>query len=117
MVYRFDAPLFFANAGRLRDDILDAIPGGDPPIRAVVLDAESIYDIDSTGAQVLDELLDVLEERGLTFVMARVRSEIRDELVASGIEARVGPEHIYLEVDDAVRAQVTGGRPPGAPSV
>jgi SulP family sulfate permease len=115
LVYRFDAPLFFANASRLRDDILDAISVGDPPISAVILDAESIYDIDSTGAQVLDELLDALDERDVTFALARVRTEIRDELAASGIEARVGTERIYLEIDDAVRAHVSRGRSSTAP--
>jgi hypothetical protein len=64
---------------------------------------------------VLDELLDALDERDVTFALARVRTEIRDELAASGIEARVGTERIYLEIDDAVRAHVSRGRSSTAP--
>jgi SulP family sulfate permease len=109
-VYRFDAPLFFANAGRLRDEILAGIDAADPPVRCVVLDMESIYDIDSSGAQTLLELLDGLDEQGVRLVFARVRTELRDELQNSGIEERIGSDRIYLEVDDAVRAE----RPPVA---
>lgn len=104
LLYRFDAPVFFANAGRLRDEILAAIEEADPPTTCVVIDAESIYDIDSTGAQILVELLDALEEQSVRLALARVRSELRDELRNSSIEARIEPEHIYLEVDDAVEA-------------
>jgi len=104
LVYRFDAPVFFANAGRLRDEILAACEDADPSIECVVLDAEAVYDIDSSGAQVLLELLASLEEQGIRFVMARVRSELRDELTVSGMEGLIGTEHIYLEVDDAVTA-------------
>ena len=104
LVYRFDAPVFFANAGKLRDEIVAAVDEADPAVRCVVLDAESIYDIDSSGAQILLELLDTLDDQGIRLVLARVRSELRDELRASGIETRIGTEHIYLEVDDAVTA-------------
>ena len=109
-IYRFDAPLFFANAGRLRDEILAGIEASDPPAVCVVLDMESVYDIDSSGAQTLLELMDGLDEQDVRLVFARVRSELRDELQNSGIEARVGQDRIYLEVDDAVRAN----QPPAA---
>jgi sulfate permease, SulP family len=108
LLYRFDAPLFFANAGRLRDEILGAVDGADPPVEWVVLDMESIYDIDSTGAQTLNELLDGLDEQGVRLVFARVRTELRDELRSSGIERRIGPDRVYLEVDDAVGAYQPG---------
>ena len=102
LIYRFDAPLFFANCSRLRDDITDAIgePGAD--ISAVVIDAESMYDIDSTGAQVLLELLDGLDDAGIGLSFARLRTELRDEIEESGVDHRLAGEGIYLEVDDAV---------------
>ena len=109
-VYRFDGPLFFANAGRLRDEILAGIAAAAPPVVCVVLDMESIYDIDSTGAQTLLELMDGLDEQDVRLVFARVRSELRDELRNSGIEPRIGEDRIYLEVDDAVRAELPGSR-------
>lgn len=104
LLFRFDAPLFFANSAALRDQVTDLVDRSDPPISRVVLDAESIHDVDSTGAQVLGELLDDLERRGVEMVMARVRTEIRDELALAGIDTRLAADGVYLEVDDAVRA-------------
>ena len=109
LIYRFDAPLFFANAGRLRDDISEAIEAAEPSIRMVLIDAEAISDIDSTGAQVINELLDGLKERDIVLGLARVRTELRDELAGSHIEERVGADHIYLEVDDGVAGEGDGG--------
>jgi SulP family sulfate permease len=104
LVYRFDAPVFFANAGRLRDGVLAALDEADEPVQHVLLDAELVYDIDSTGAQVVMELLDTLDDRGITMSMARVRTEIRDELDAAGITSRLAEPGIHLEVDDGVAA-------------
>ncbi len=80
LIYRFDAPLFFANAGRLRDDITAAVEDAEPSVRMVLIDAEAISDIDSTGAQVLLELLDALEGQDIELALARVRTELMDEL-------------------------------------
>jgi SulP family sulfate permease len=116
LVYRFDAPLFFANSGHLRDEIADLMEAADHPVREVLIDAEAIYDIDATGAQILSELLDSLNEDGIQLSMARVKSEVREQLVAGGIEGRIGEDHFYLEVDDGVddfrrRADAGRGRP------
>jgi SulP family sulfate permease len=50
---------------------------------------------------VLSEVLDLLDERHIGFAMARVRTEVRDELDRSGLEARFSRQKIYLEVSDA----------------
>lgn len=102
LIYRFDAPLFFANAALMRDEITGAIEAAEKPITDVLIDAESIYDIDSTGAQVLLELLDILDLHRVRLTMARVRTEIRDELERSGVEDRLAAPGVYLQVDDGV---------------
>ena len=104
LIYRFDAPLFFANAGQMRSDISQAIEEADPPITDVLIDAEAIYDVDSTGAQMLLEMLDALDELEVGLTMARVRTELRDEFLTVGLDERLAGEGIYLEVDDAVEA-------------
>jgi SulP family sulfate permease len=101
LVYRFDAPIFFANAGRLRDDVLSLSAERDA--RTVVIDMESVHDIDSSGAQVLVELVDELERRGIELGLARVRTELRDEIAVSGLEARL-TGGLHLRVGDAVAA-------------
>ena len=74
----------------------------DEPVQRVLLDTELVYDVDSTGAQVLMELLDSLADRGVSLALARVRTEIRDELDAIGVTARLAGRGVYLEVDDGV---------------
>lgn len=74
------------------------------PVRTVVPDMESVHDVDSSGAQILGELLDALDQRGVTLELARVRGELGDELTVGRIEERLGPGRIHLEVDDAVHA-------------
>jgi sulfate permease, SulP family len=104
LVYRFDAPLFFANAALLREQVLRLVDESTPPVREVVLDAEGIVDMDITGAETVDELLDGLEERGVRLVLARTRTALRDTLRRLDLEERIGPENFHLRVRDAVAA-------------
>jgi SulP family sulfate permease len=106
MIYRFDAPLFFANAQLLSDDVTAALAEGvaAAPVRWVVLDAESIGDVDSTGAAVLADLADDLHERGITFALARLKTPVAAYLARAGVMEKVGAERVYVEVDDAVAA-------------
>lgn len=100
LIYRSDAPIFLANAAQLRDDIATAIEESEEPITDVLLDAEAVSDIDATGAQVLVEMLNQLDQRNVGLALARVRTEITDELVSVGSVDRLAGEGIYLEVDD-----------------
>jgi MFS superfamily sulfate permease-like transporter len=118
VVYRFDGPLFFANAQLLADDLEAAVGEGTgpEPVRWVVVDAESIGDVDSTGAGMLADLADGFRERGITLSLARVKSAVAAYLDRAGVLAKVGAERVYLEVDDAVaayQASRTAGATPG----
>ena len=66
VIFRFDAPLFFANAGRFREEVADAIEAAEQPVVQLVLDTEVMYDIDSTGAQTFVEMVDDLAEGGIS---------------------------------------------------
>lgn len=99
-VYRFDAPLFFANVEVFAEEVERlATLGGR---RAVLVNAEAITSMDSTAAQALDELLDVLEGKGVALAFARVKAPLRAALDRAGITDRLGADHLYLEVDDGV---------------
>jgi SulP family sulfate permease len=105
VVYRFDAPLFFANAQLLSDDVLAAAQGVAPvPVRWVVIDAESISEADSTGAAMLGDLADDLRGRGVTLALARLKAPVAAYLARAGVMEKVGAGRVYLEVDDAVAA-------------
>ena len=90
LVFRFDAPLFFANADVLREQIVRLVDESDPPVRTVVLNAEGMVDMDITGAETLSALLDDLDERGVRLVMARVRTAVRTTMQRLGVEERLG---------------------------
>jgi SulP family sulfate permease len=118
VVYRFDAPLFFANSQVLADDVLAAVVAGaaPQPVRWVVIDAETIGEVDSTGAAMLGDLSDDLRSRGVTLALARVKAPVAAYLARAGVLDKIGAERVYLEVDTAVsafRAAVPGPRSSG----
>ena len=112
VIYRFDAPLFFANVAKLRDEIVDLVTDPDIAVTSVLVDCESVYDVDSTAAQVLRELLDAMDRADVQIALARVRTEIADELQAAAVTERLAGRGIYLEVDDGVRDFLTDQRLP-----
>ena len=104
VIYRFDAPLFFANASILSDEIVALVADGAGSIRAVVLDAEGITDINSTGAEMLVQLAGDLAAQDVTFCLARTRIAILAAMERGGLLAIVGRDRVFLEVSDAVDA-------------
>lgn len=115
LLYRFDGPLFFANARRMReriDELLDAlrerseIDAGRhgeeilPPFRLVVLDAGAIFDIDYTGATSLHRLHHKLERRGISLAIAEPHEPVRRVLRRTKVLPLL---EVFPTVDDAVR--------------
>ena len=103
-IYRFDAPLFFANIEVFVDDVLRLARGDGVTRQSVLVNAEAITGLDSTAAQALDEMLDDIQGMGAQFGLARVKAPLRERLAAAGVLQRIGEDHIYLEVDDGVHA-------------
>ncbi len=104
VVYRYDAPLFFANAENFRERALAAVEAADGPVEWFVLNAEAQVDPDLTAVDALEQLRRDLTARGIVFAMARVKSDLRDDLVAAGFIDRVGADRIFLTLPTAVEA-------------
>ena len=102
VVYRFDAPLFFANCRRLRDDVLDLVRAAPDPVATVVLDAGAITFLDTTAASVLLELLTSLAELEVRLVVARAHGQVRDVMETSGITTALGPSGVAPTVRAAI---------------
>ncbi len=102
VLFRFDAPLFFANADVFRDGVLDAIAEAEPPIRRVVVAAEPITDVDSTAADMLLELLDRLDEMGVGLVFAELKGPVKDKVARYGIVDRLAQPAFPFTVGAAV---------------
>ncbi len=107
VVYRYDAPLFFANAADFRRRALAALDQAPSPVHWFVLNAESNVEVDVTALDALEQLRRDCERRGVVFVMARVKQDLRDALTAAGLLDKIGEERIYLTLPTAVAAYRT----------
>ncbi|MGP3932147.1 SulP family inorganic anion transporter [Nonomuraea sp. KM88] len=101
VVYRFDAPLFFANADVLRTELRRLITDAEPPVRQIIIDAEAVYDMDTTGAETLHRVIDDCDRVGVRLALARTRTPVRKLIQATGLDERI---RLYPRVADAVTA-------------
>jgi len=106
VVYRYDAPLCFANAEDFRHRALAAVDASPTPVEWLVLNAEANVEVDITAVDALDELRNELERRGIVFALARVKQVLRADLAAAGLVDRVGEDRILPTLPTAVHAYV-----------
>ncbi len=106
VLYRFDAPLFFANADVFRDRVRERIEAAESPVRWVIVAAEPITDVDTTAAAMLDRLAEELSQAGITLAFAELKDPVRDRLRRYEALERVPADHIYPTVGTAVSAYV-----------
>ncbi|MFO7663818.1 MAG: SulP family inorganic anion transporter [Chloroflexota bacterium] len=104
MVYRFDAPLVFANAAYFSQRVGELVAMAGEKLKCVVLDAEAISDFDSTAAEALENLDADLERLGIELWVARPNEPLRQMLHVTGLTQRLGKENIYPTVRAAVVA-------------
>lgn len=104
VVYRYDAPLCFANAQDFLSRALAAAEQRTPPVEWFVLNAEANVEVDLTALDALDQLRIELNRRGITFAMARVKQDLRDALNAAGVLKNVGENLVFMTLPTAVEA-------------
>jgi len=102
LLYRFDAPLFFANAGHFRRRVRRLVAEATCPVRWVVVAAEPITDIDTTAADTLSQLLEELRQANVTLAFAEVKGPVKDRLQRYGLFAAVGPDRFFPTIGTAV---------------
>jgi len=106
LLYRFDAPLFFANAGEFRRRIRGLLATTTPRVRWVVVAAEPITDVDTSAAATLGELLAELRQQGVTLAFAELKGPVKDRLRRYGLYDQVGDDRFFPTVGTAVDAYV-----------
>jgi SulP family sulfate permease len=104
IVYRFDAPLVFANAGFFTERLEELVANAGTGLKCVILDAEAISDFDSTAAEALGNLDTDLERRYVELWIARANEPLRELLHVTGLTKRLGKDNIYPSVRAAVTA-------------
>ncbi len=118
VVYRWEAPLFFANAGAFRQQIREIVRMQEP--RWVVIQCEAVTDIDVTAAEMLTQLDHEVNARGIHLAFAEMRTRVQGLALRYGMFDTLDRDHFYPTLDvalAAVRAEDTGADPappPGA---
>ena len=104
VVYRYDAPLFFANAADFKRRALASLSLADGPVEWLIMNMEANIEVDLTSVDALDQVRAELERRGVVLALARVKQDLRADLVSSGFLDRVGQERVFMTLPTAVAA-------------
>jgi high affinity sulfate transporter 1 len=104
VLFRWDAPLFFANAEFFRERALDAIALAPSPARWLVIAAEPVTSVDVTAADVLADLDRRLHASGIQLVFAELKDPVKDKLKRFELLAQIGDKNFFPTIDEAVAA-------------
>jgi sulfate permease, SulP family len=104
IAYRYDAPLFFANADHFLTEVQELIDTAQPPVEWLLIDAEAIVDIDVTATEAISTLQRELERRGVVLAIARANHPLQEMLKRAGLTERIGAQHFYPTVRTGVQA-------------
>jgi high affinity sulfate transporter 1 len=102
VLFRWDAPLFFANAELFKLRVLDAVAASPAPVRWMVVGAEPITSVDVTSADALDELDKTLREAGIELCFAEMKDPVKDKLKRFGLFSSLGEHRFFATVGEAV---------------
>ena len=104
VLFRWDAPLFFANAELFHERALDAIANSPTPVRWLVVAAEPVTSVDVTAADAVCELDDILRGAGIELCFAEMKDPVKDKLKRFGLFTRFGEQTFFATLGEAVSA-------------
>ncbi len=115
VIFRWDAPLFFANAELFQARVLQAVASSPTPVRRIVVTAEPVTSVDVTSADILAELEHTLRESGIELHFAEMKDPVKDKLKRFELLERFGPEVFHptlgAAVDDYLADHAVDWRP------
>jgi high affinity sulfate transporter 1 len=106
VIYRFDGPLFFANANTFRDEIR-RMARADPAPTWILIAAEPVTDVDTTAADMLEDLDEALNAQGTSLVFAELKDPVRRKIERYGLTRTIDPRHFFPTIDAALTAYRT----------
>jgi high affinity sulfate transporter 1 len=104
VLFRWDAPLFFANAELFHKRVLDAVANSPTPVRWLVVAAEPVTSVDVTAADAVCELDDALQAGGIELYFAEMKDPVKDKLKRFGLFTRFGEQTFFATLGEAVSA-------------
>ncbi len=102
LILRFDAQLYFANVNFFRNKISELTEGREEQLKAVVISADSMNNIDSSGIHALEEVAHELRQKGIRLFLVGVKGPVRDALERSGFTQKLGKDHFFMRIQDAI---------------
>ena len=128
VIYRFDGPLFFANATTFRDEVR-RLAKSKPKPAWILIAAEPVTDVDTTASDVLEDLDEALNAEGISLVFAELKDPVRAKIERYGLTRTIDPRHFFPTIESAVAAfrqetgaqwaaadQAAAGEPPDIPA-
>jgi high affinity sulfate transporter 1 len=104
VLFRWDAPLFFANAELFHERVLDAVANSPTPVRWLVVAAEPVTSVDVTAADAVCELDDTLHAAGIELCFAEMKDPVKDKLKRFGLFTRFGERTFFATLGESVSA-------------
>jgi high affinity sulfate transporter 1 len=108
VLFRWDAPLFFANAELFKRRVLEEVAKSSVQVYWLIIAAEPITSIDITAADTLDELDKALHTAGVKLVFAEMKDPVKDKLKRFGLFDQFGPEFFFPTVSAAIKVLTAG---------
>jgi MFS superfamily sulfate permease-like transporter len=101
VLFRWDAPLFFANAELFKERVLDAVAKSPTPVQWLVVTAEPVTSVDVTAADMLAELDATLQAQGIELCFAELKDPVKDKLKRFGLFEQIGAEFFFPTIGAA----------------
>ena len=111
LIFRFDSELYFANINYFKERLEEMIAKKGEALKVIILNAQSIYALDSSAAKGLEEIVDDLQDRDIEFYMTEVIGPVRDTLRKTGLFQKIGEDHFRMRVQDALDYFDTNEKP------
>jgi len=102
VLFRWDAPLFFANAELFKERVLDAVATSPAPVRWLVVAAEPVTSVDVTACDTIAELDDTLHAKGIELCFAELKDPVKDKLKKFGLFTQLGENYFFPTIGGAV---------------
>lgn len=102
LIIRFDAQLYFANVNYFKDKLYESIRHKGPDLKLLILDGESINNVDSTAIYTLHDILEDLNKRNIDVYFTGIKGPVRDRLIRSGFMLKANDSHFFMSVQEAV---------------
>jgi high affinity sulfate transporter 1 len=107
VLFRWDAPLFFANAELFHERVLDAVAKSPTTVCWVVIAAEPVTSVDVTAADAVSELDESLQAAGIELCFAEMKDPVKDKLKRFGLFTRFGEQTFFATLGEAVNAYLS----------